>query len=127
MTDDEIRDEAINHVTRKYRYGEEEFSYIVVGTITEQLGIDDEFVTSELVEVWLREFQLAISNTISWARATASQDEASKRAVATALASVRAECLEPSAEDLQLLGEVAVGKLAPTELRQRVLSRRQCK
>ena len=45
--------------------------------------------------------------------------EAAERqhAVAAALASVRAEGLEPSAEDLALFAEVAAGRLAADELR----------
>ena len=42
---------------------------------------------------------------------------------AAALASVRAEGLEPSAEDLALFAEVAAGRLSTDELRERVLSR----
>ena len=51
--------------------------------------------------------------------------EASERqhAVAAALASVRAEGLEPGAEDLVLFVEVAAGRLSADELRERVLSR----
>jgi len=51
--------------------------------------------------------------------------EASERqhAVAAALASVRAEGLEPGAEDLALFAEVAAGRLSTDELRARVLSR----
>lgn len=51
--------------------------------------------------------------------------EAAERqhAVAAALASVRAEGLEPSAEDLVLFAEVAAGRLSTDELRERVLSR----
>ena len=51
--------------------------------------------------------------------------EASERqhAVAAALASVRAEGLEPGAEDLALFAEVAAGRLTTDELRERVLSR----
>jgi PHD/YefM family antitoxin component YafN of YafNO toxin-antitoxin module len=51
--------------------------------------------------------------------------EAAERqhAVAAALASVRAEGLEPSAEDLALFAEVAAGRLSTDELRERVLSR----
>jgi PHD/YefM family antitoxin component YafN of YafNO toxin-antitoxin module len=53
--------------------------------------------------------------------------EASERqyAVAAALASVRAEGLEPSAEDLALFAEVAAGQMTTDELRRRVLSRYQ--
>jgi PHD/YefM family antitoxin component YafN of YafNO toxin-antitoxin module len=53
--------------------------------------------------------------------------EASERqhAVAAALASVRAEGLEPSAEDLALFVEVAAGQMTTDELRARVLSRYQ--
>jgi hypothetical protein len=36
---------------------------------------------------------------------------------------VRAEGLEPSAEDLALFAEVAAGRLSTDELRKRVLSR----
>ena len=43
--------------------------------------------------------------------------------VAAAVASVRAEGLEPSAEDLVLFAEVAAGRLSTDELRERVLSR----
>jgi PHD/YefM family antitoxin component YafN of YafNO toxin-antitoxin module len=46
-----------------------------------------------------------------------------QRAVAAALASVRAEGLEPSPEDLQLFTAVAGGELSTDELRDRVLSR----
>lgn len=46
-----------------------------------------------------------------------------QRAVAAALASVRAEGLEPSAEDLALFVEVAAGQMSTSELRDRVLSR----
>lgn len=51
--------------------------------------------------------------------------EAAERqhAVAAALASVRAEGLEPGAEDLALFAGVAAGRLAADELRERVLSR----
>jgi len=51
--------------------------------------------------------------------------EASERqhAVAAALASVRAEGLEPSLEDLALFMAVAAGELSTDELRDRVLSR----
>ncbi len=46
-----------------------------------------------------------------------------QHAVASALASVRAEGLEPSSEDLVLFAEVAAGRLSTDELRGRVLSR----
>ena len=46
-----------------------------------------------------------------------------QQAVAAALATVRAEGLEPSAEDLALFAEVAAGRLSTDELRERVLSR----
>ena len=51
--------------------------------------------------------------------------EASERqhAVAAALASVRAEGLEPGVEDLVLFAEVAAGRLSTDELRERALSR----
>ena len=51
--------------------------------------------------------------------------EASERqhAVAAALASVRAEGLEPGADDLALFVQVAAGDLTTDELRERVLSR----
>jgi PHD/YefM family antitoxin component YafN of YafNO toxin-antitoxin module len=51
--------------------------------------------------------------------------EASERqhAVAAALASVRAEGLEPSSDDLVLFVEVAAGQLTTDELRERILSR----
>lgn len=52
------------------------------------------------------------------------QDAAERQhAVAAALASVRAEGLEPSAEDLVLFAEVAAGRLSTDELRERVLAR----
>jgi PHD/YefM family antitoxin component YafN of YafNO toxin-antitoxin module len=53
--------------------------------------------------------------------------EAAERqhAVAAALASVRADGLEPSAEDLALFAEVAAGEMSTDELRARVLSRYQ--
>lgn len=46
-----------------------------------------------------------------------------QHAVAAALASVRAEGLEPSTQDLALFAEVAAGRLSTDELRERVLSR----
>lgn len=46
-----------------------------------------------------------------------------QRAIAAALASVRAEGLEPSAEDLTLLVEVAAGQMTADELRDRILAR----
>lgn len=46
-----------------------------------------------------------------------------QHAVAAALASVRAEGLEPNGEDLALFVEVAAGGLTTDELRERVLSR----
>ena len=51
--------------------------------------------------------------------------QASERqhAVAAALASVRAEGLEPGAEDLALFAEVAAGRQSTDEPRERVLSR----
>jgi prevent-host-death family protein len=51
--------------------------------------------------------------------------EAAERrdAVAEALASVRAEGLEPTAEDLQLFVAIAAGELSTDELRERVLAR----
>ncbi len=51
--------------------------------------------------------------------------EASERqhAVAAALASVRAEGLEPSAEDLTLFVDVAAGQITTDELRGRILAR----
>jgi PHD/YefM family antitoxin component YafN of YafNO toxin-antitoxin module len=53
--------------------------------------------------------------------------EASERqhAVAAALASVRAEGLEPGTEDLMLFAEVAAGQMTTDELRARILSRYQ--
>jgi Antitoxin VbhA len=53
--------------------------------------------------------------------------EASERqhAVAAALASVRAEGLEPSIEDLELFAEVAAGRMTTGELRDQILSRYQ--
>lgn len=44
-------------------------------------------------------------------------------AVAEALASVRAEGLEPSGEDLRLFAAVAAGDLSTDGLRERVLAR----
>jgi len=57
-------------------------------------------------------------------RPAGAQQEAAERqhAVAAALASVRAEGLEPGAEDLALFAEVAAGRLSTDELRERVLS-----
>lgn len=46
-----------------------------------------------------------------------------QRAVAAALASVRAEGLEPTAEDLALFTKVAAGELTTQQLREQVLSR----
>lgn len=40
----------IGAVAESCRYGEEEFGYVAVGVITEVLGIDDDFITSELVD-----------------------------------------------------------------------------
>ena len=48
-----------------------------------------------------------------------------QHAVAAALASVRAEGLEPGADDLALFVQVAAGELTTEELRERVLSRYQ--
>jgi PHD/YefM family antitoxin component YafN of YafNO toxin-antitoxin module len=48
-----------------------------------------------------------------------------QRAVAAALASVRAEGLEPSAGDLTLFVNVAAGQMTTDELRDRVLARYQ--
>jgi hypothetical protein len=48
-----------------------------------------------------------------------------QHAVAAALASVRAEGLEPGADDLALFVQVAAGDLTTDELRERVLSRYQ--
>lgn len=48
-----------------------------------------------------------------------------QRAVAAALASVRAEGLEPSAEDLTLFVDVAAGQMTTDQLRDRILSRYQ--
>jgi len=51
--------------------------------------------------------------------------EASERqhAVAAALASVRAEGLEPGPQDLALFAAVAAGEMSTDELRRRVLAR----
>jgi antitoxin VbhA-like protein len=51
--------------------------------------------------------------------------EASERqhAVAAALASVRADGLEPSQDDLELFVQVAAGQLTTDELRDRILTR----
>jgi hypothetical protein len=46
-----------------------------------------------------------------------------QRAVEMALASVRAEGLEPSAEDLNLFADVAAGQMTTDELRDRILAR----
>lgn len=46
-----------------------------------------------------------------------------QHAVAAALASVRAEGLEPGADDLALFVQVAAGELTTDELRARILSR----
>lgn len=46
-----------------------------------------------------------------------------QRAVAAALASVRAEGLEPSTEDMALFVEVAAGQMNTGQLRDRILSR----
>lgn len=46
-----------------------------------------------------------------------------QHSVAAALASVRAEGLEPSPDDLQLFTAVAAGELSTDELRNRVLAR----
>jgi hypothetical protein len=75
VTDDEITDATIKTATKHYKYGEEEFNYLVVGIITEQLGIDDELVTSELVDEWIRQLRLAIGNTAGYARAICRRTE----------------------------------------------------
>jgi hypothetical protein len=51
--------------------------------------------------------------------------EAAERqhAVAAALASVRADGLEPSQDDLELFVQVAAGQLTTDELRDRILTR----
>jgi hypothetical protein len=46
-----------------------------------------------------------------------------QHAVAAALASVRADGLEPSTQDLALFAAVAAGEMTTDELRDRVLSR----
>ncbi len=48
-----------------------------------------------------------------------------QRAVAAALASVRAEGLEPGPEDLVLFAQVAAGEMTTDELRERILARYQ--
>ena len=48
-----------------------------------------------------------------------------QRAVAAALASVRAEGLEPGPADLALFAEVAAGEMTTDELRERILARYQ--
>lgn len=48
-----------------------------------------------------------------------------QRAVAAALASVRAEGLEPGPEELTLFAAVAAGEMTTDELRERVLARYQ--
>lgn len=54
----------------------------------------------------------------------ADQEAAARQhVVAVALASVRAEGLEPSVGDLALFAEVAAGRLSTDGLRERVLSR----
>jgi PHD/YefM family antitoxin component YafN of YafNO toxin-antitoxin module len=53
----------------------------------------------------------------------AQQEAAERQQAVAALASVRAEGLAPSAEDLVLFAEVAAGRLSTDELRERVLSR----
>lgn len=45
-----------------------------------------------------------------------------QRAVAAALASVRAESLEPGTEDLALFASVAAGEMTTDELRERILA-----
>ncbi len=55
---------------------------------------------------------------------SADQESAERQhAVAAALASVRAEGLEPSAGDLALFAEVSAGQLSTDEFREHVLSR----
>jgi hypothetical protein len=76
VTDDEITALVIRTVTEKFRYGPEEFDYVAVGVITDALGIDDDFVRSELVDEWIRQFLLAIGNTIGYARALAQVNHA---------------------------------------------------
>lgn len=51
------------------------------------------------------------------------RDAEARAPVAEALASVRAEGLEPSGEGLMLLDEVAAGRVTTAEARARVLAR----
>ncbi len=61
---------------------------------------------------------------VSVERYEAMQEAAERQhAVAAALASVRAEGLEPSPEDLELFVAVAAGELSTGELRDRMLAR----
>jgi hypothetical protein len=78
VTDDELTDLVIAAATSRYRYGEEELGYVVAGTITEQLGIDDEGIDCDLVDEWLRQFRLAVRNTTGYARAMAERKASSR-------------------------------------------------
>jgi hypothetical protein len=63
VTDDELTDLVITAATSRYRYGADELSYVVAGTITEQLGIDEQDIECDLIDEWLRQFRLAVRTT----------------------------------------------------------------
>ena len=82
----------------------------------------EEFV--KVAAVFVGAHRRAEAVLVSVERYEALQEAADRQhAVAAALASVRAEGLEPSAADLVLFAEVAAGRLSTDELRERVLSR----
>ena len=126
------------HVTRSARPGRHGYAYAMVYAwvvaVPEVLsfrefraglaGVLDRVRRSPDAAVFVGAHRRAEAVLVSVEQYEALQ-EASERqhAVAAALASVRAEGLEPGAEDLALFAEVAAGRLSTDELRERVLSR----
>jgi len=88
-----------------------------------QAGLLDRVRRSPDAAVFVGAHRRAEAVLVSVEQYEALQEAAERQhAVAAALASVRAEGLEPSAEDLALFAEVAAGRLSTDELRERVLS-----
>ena len=69
MTDDQITELVVSTLTGSCRYGEEELNCLVGSVITEELGLDHDLVSSELVDESIRQVRLAIGNTTGYARA----------------------------------------------------------
>ena len=87
-------------------------------------GVLDRVRRSPDAAVFVGAHRKAEAVLVSVERYEALQEAAERQqAVAAALASVRAEGLEPGAEDLALFAEVAAGRLSTDELRERVLFR----